>query len=107
MDVDEAADLMRENFVDNVEIPEKWEYISTEKLEQDYELDLDGYGFVSDDYMVFVDCRALPDNMTVVGLERDEGVIASVDTHLSDEAAETATKYMEQEFGFEPESYRI
>lgn len=92
--VDDMEHAMRTAFTDNVDIPSDYEYLSDDELSEAVGVELDGYGFGSEQYLLYVDCRGLPEEFALVVLERGEGEVERHTTHESMEAATIAAELM-------------
>lgn len=85
---------MKESFVDNVEIPEHYDYLSDDEIGELLRIELDGYGFEGQSHLIYVDCRGLPEEFFIAVLKPDIGTIEEESTHISTDAAEITSELM-------------
>lgn len=92
--MDDIISAMKVSFEDNVTIPEPYEYLSSDQLSEAIGGEYDGFGFTGIEHIVYVDCRGLPEQFTIVVLGKGKGEVESYETHESIDAANKATEYM-------------
>lgn len=103
MDTDEIGDNMKGEFASSVQIPDDWQFMDNDELEDQFEMAFDAYGFIHDDgqRLIFVNLGGLPETFDIMALKTTAAdadvTVSKQETHISTAAAEIVTELMQDD----------